>query len=240
MDLKELESGVDPNIHWYYQSKKIPFELFVKKIFLLEQRKITLIDFGAGSGFFTISLFKKHPEWIDKVLLVDTGYSQEEMEVTKGKDIVKQHLLPDVLENSIVVMMDVLEHIEGDLDIVKNMQDRSKGANYFFITVPAFMSLWSGHDKYLGHYRRYTRKTLALLLRNARFGTRRVYYIFGFIYPLVWMVRRMKKNPGDQHSDMKPVSPFVNALLKMLCSFEMNFRYWNTKGGVTVTAEGKI
>ena len=39
MDLKELESGVDPSTHWYYQSKKIPLIRFVKKIAAQVEKK---------------------------------------------------------------------------------------------------------------------------------------------------------------------------------------------------------
>ena len=160
MDLKELESGVDPKTHWYYQSKKIPLIAFVKKIFQKKRIPLTLIDVGSGSGFFMYELQDAVPEMISKIYLVDIGYSEEEILATKNQRIEKTKSLPDKIENAIVVMMDVLEHLEDDHAMLKAIKEKSAGENYFFITVPAFMSLWSGHDVYLGHYRRYT---LALL-----------------------------------------------------------------------------
>ena len=32
MDLKELENGVNPDTHWYYQSKKLPLLRFSEQL----------------------------------------------------------------------------------------------------------------------------------------------------------------------------------------------------------------
>ena len=52
MDLKELENGVDPSVHWYYQSKKVPLLKYFKKLHQKAGKPLTVIDFGSGSGFF--------------------------------------------------------------------------------------------------------------------------------------------------------------------------------------------
>ena len=240
MDLKELESGVDPGKHWYYQSKKIPLISYVKKVFSKKNVPLTLIDVGSGSGFFMYELYEEIPEMISKVFLVDIGYSDEEITVSQGNVIEKTRSLPAEIENAVVVMMDVLEHLEDDIGMLKAISNNSKGENNFFITVPAFMDLWSGHDVYLGHYRRYTKNTLALLLKNASYKKDGIYYIYGAIFPLVWMARKMSGKRDVPQSDMKPVSSFLNASLKTICSVEMNFRRMNLLGGVTVVAEGRF
>jgi hypothetical protein len=194
MDLKELESGVDPKIHWYYQSKKIPLFAYVKKIFHRQKKPLTIIDLGSGSGFFMYELYEQIPEMISKIYLVDIGYSDQEIETTKNQVIEKTKELPPRIENAVVVMMDVLEHLEHDTAMLKAIKEKSQDTNFFFITVPAFMGLWSGHDVYLGHYRRYTRQTLALLLKNASFQKEKLYYIYGLIFPLVWLKRKVSKD----------------------------------------------
>src|SRR4030095_14742624 len=160
MDLKELESGVDPKTHWYYQSKIIPLIAFVKKVFNDSRQPLTMVDVGSGSGFFMYELYEKVPEMISKIYLVDIGYTDEEINSTRNQVIEKTKSLPSKIENAVVVMMDVLEHLEDDHAMLKSIREKSVGKNHFFITVPAFMDLWSGHDVYLGHYRRYTNKTL--------------------------------------------------------------------------------
>ena len=239
MDLKELESGVDQKTHWYYQSKKIPLIHFVKKVFARKKVPLTLIDVGSGSGFFMYELRETIPEMISKIFLVDTGYSNEEVLFTKNEFIEKAKSLPGKIENAIVVMMDVLEHLEDDHAMLQAIKEKSVGENFFFITVPAFNSLHSGHDVYLGHYRRYTKDTLANLLAGSDFRIHALYYIYGIIFPAVWLTRRIK-NKSSPRSDMRPLNPVVNTILKIICSVEMPLRKLNRVAGVSCVSEGRI
>ena len=244
MDLKELESGVDPSIHWYYQSKKVPLFRYFEQISREQGKKLTVIDFGSGSGFFAYELLKAFPEKIEDVLLIDIGYTEEEMETTKNEPVKKLRYIPRAINDSIVIMMDVLEHIEDDYAILEDIKDRLGENAFFFITVPAFMSVWSSHDVYLGHYRRYTIPMVKKLLTGTKCQIDQQYYIYGSIFPLVWLVRRLKKNEENmtnpESSDMKPLPGPINAILKAYNSFEMNFRKVNKLFGLTCVAEGKL
>ena len=53
-------------------------------------------------------------------------------------------------------MMDVLEHVSDDVGLVREYAKRAKPGTRFVVSVPAFMWLWSGHDVFLEHHRRYT------------------------------------------------------------------------------------
>lgn len=243
MDLKELENGVDPKVHWYYQSKKVPLFRYFKKLSKAQAKPLTVIDFGSGSGFFAIELQKAFPDAVKEVLLVDIGYSEEEMAATEGSNIRKMHYIPEGINDSVVVMMDVLEHIEDDYAILQDIRNRLGENAHYFITVPAFMSLWSGHDVFLGHYRRYTLPSLRKLLNTKQCHIDSHYYIYGWIFPLVWLVRRMKgggKDETPESSDMQPASPPINFILKNINIFEMNFRKMNRLWGVTCVSEGKF
>ena len=79
MDLKELEAGIDPSSHWYYQSKKLPMLSYVQKQ-LQKHQPLQIIDVGSGSGFFAYEIEKTFSSQINKVYLVDIGYTQEEMQ----------------------------------------------------------------------------------------------------------------------------------------------------------------
>ncbi len=240
MDLKELESGVDPKTHWYYQAKKIPLIAFVKEVFKEKKFPVTMIDIGSGSGFFMYELYQQVPEMIAKIYLVDIGYTNEESAATKNQIIEKMRYLPDKVENGIVVMMDVLEHLEDDQAMLKAIKEKAKGENHFFITVPAFKSLWSGHDVFLGHYRRYTMKILSDLLELCSYKPDRVHYIFGLIFPLVWLTRTLSNKKGIPKSDMQPLHPILNGALNLVSGAEMNISKHNRYAGVSVLAAGKF
>ncbi len=241
MDLKELESGVNPEVHWYYQSKILPLINYTRKV-LKTTQGLTIVDVGSGSGFFAISLEKKFKDQIKKVYLVDINYTAEEIAETKGAKIEKVLSIPSRIENGLVILMDVLEHLEDDLKMLNEIKAASKGDNnYYFITVPAFLSLWSGHDVYLGHYRRYKIDMLNGVLNKAKYSIKNSYYLYGTLFPMVWLARKldnMKKKEAT--SNMKPFNPLVNKVLLGVTSIDMALSSINKIAGVTCVSEGKI
>ncbi len=239
MDLKELESGVDPNTHWYYQSKKWPMLRFIKKVYREINQPLTLVDIGSGSGFFMYAAEQELFSCIEKIWLVDIGYTDEEIAATTDQRIEKRRDLPSKMEHTVVVMMDVLEHLEDDYAMLSAIKERLVGTNYFFITVPAFLDLWSGHDVYLGHYRRYTRKTLNALLDKINKSSRMVYYLYGAIFPLVWITRKIGNKTYKPKTNLAPIAAPINFLLKKYNTMEMSISKSNKLFGVTCAAEGK-
>lgn len=242
MDLKELEAGVNPDVHWYYQSKILPLISYTRKL-LANNVPLTIVDVGSGSGFFAISLEKEFREKIKKVYLVDINYTAEEIAVTQNDKIQKTLRIPDEIENGLVILMDVLEHLEDDLKMLKDIKVASKGINnHFFITVPAFYSLWSGHDVYLGHYRRYKIDTLNKVLNEAKYDIENTYYLYGSLFPMVWTVRKMQNmlKQKDATSNMKPFSPLLNKVLLGITSIEMKLATANKVFGVSCVSQGRV
>lgn len=241
MDLKELENGVNPDTHWYYQSKKLPLFRFVGRL-LASGQPLTIIDVGAGSGFFALALEKHYGAVIAKVFLVDIGYSEAEMAATKGQKIEKVAVIPPQIENGLVLLMDVLEHLSDDLAMLQAIKQACVGeANHFFITVPAFRALWSGHDVFLGHYRRYRIPLLRAVLEQARCRPTNTYYLYGSLFPLIWTVRQLSNLRQEAaSSNMRPAHPLVNRVLLGLTSAEMKLTAANKLFGVTCVAEGKL
>ena len=241
MDLKELESGVNPDIHWYYQSKKLPLIAYTKKL-LKNTDQLTIVDVGSGSGFFALLLEKEFPAQIKKVYMVDIGYTPEEINATKNKKIEKTLRIPDKIENGLVILMDVLEHLEFDLKMLQDIKAATVGVdNHFFITVPAFTSLWSGHDDSLGHYRRYKINTLTNVLQQAKYNITNCYYLYGTLFPMVWAIRKLDNlKKKEATSNMKPSNKIVNSLLLNFNAMEMKVASGNKMFGITCVAEGKI
>jgi SAM-dependent methyltransferase len=241
MDLKELENGVNPDVHWYYQSKKLPLFNFVKEL-LKRGNPLTIVDVGAGSGFVALELENHYGDAIAKVYLVDIGYSETEIAATSGQKVEKVLAIPPVIENGLVLLMDVLEHLPDDLVMLKSIKRACVGDdNHFFITVPAFRSLWSGHDVFLGHYRRYRIPMLREVLEKAAFRQIKNYYLYGTLFPLIWTVRRLNNlRRKEAASNMQPAHPVVNRVLLGLTTAEMKLASANKLFGVTCVGEGRI
>lgn len=242
MDLKELENGVDPQTHWYYQSKKIPLIQWAHGL-AKEMGPFSVMDIGAGSGFFSETLIRELPQAVTGATLVDTGFPEL---ISIANNIIRRKDLPEVFHNESLILMDVLEHVESEFDFLQSIYSR-RNIHYkhpFFITVPAFQSLWSPHDIYLGHYRRYTAQHLRQSLQRAGWTPTRIYYLYGSLFPVVWLIRRLKsmhlKQNQTTESDMKPLPASINALLLQWEKIEMSFTQRNRWIGITCVAEGYI
>jgi hypothetical protein len=71
----------------------------------------------------------------------------------------------------------VLEHIEDDASCVAAWYAKLKPGAPLLLYVPAFMVLYSEMDRRIGHYRRYRRRPLAALVRQAGFQIERSVYV---------------------------------------------------------------
>ncbi|MDX2108843.1 MAG: methyltransferase domain-containing protein [Verrucomicrobiota bacterium] len=240
MDLKELESGVEPSTHWYYQVKKIPLLRAANRLLRAGTQTLNIYDVGAGSGFFTQELQRQIQRTGPELLLIDTGYTPEEVRASVTERVKKTTELPATMQQGLVLLMDVLEHVPDDGAMLKAIGDRAGEELHFFITVPAHPQLWSFHDDYLEHYRRYTQQSLRAVLEDSGYRCESVYYIFVGILPLAWIMRKLLDKNHSPHSSMKPVSPWLNKLLRLYCSIEIPFRKGNRLCGLTVVAEGVI
>jgi hypothetical protein len=65
----------------------------------------------------------------------------------------------------LVLLMDVIEHVPDDRAFLRDLLVRGLVGpeTRVLITVPSYPALFSSHDRFLGHYRRYNRRSLQAL-----------------------------------------------------------------------------
>jgi SAM-dependent methyltransferase len=88
----------------------------------------------------------------------------------------------------LIVACEVLEHIENDTEVLKQIAQRLSPNGHFLFSAPAFMSKWQSVDTYAGHFRRYERAELVEKFPGAGLAIEKL-WIFGFpictlLYPL--------------------------------------------------------
>ena len=203
MDLKEI-GKVDPDNFWYYLYKgQFIFDKAIKSF----NKSEILFDVGAGSGYFA-SIFVKNKKTI-KAYCIDPFYSKDQL---GNKNDLNFVTAPPIEKADVLLFIDVLEHLEDDSALLKSYISSSSADALFVISVPAFKSLWSNHDVFLEHFRRYRKKDLRNLIKRAGLVEVESSYIFGSIFPLVWLIRKLKRSKTIQ-SDLKQSSNFVNFLI---------------------------
>ena len=149
MDLKEQEVLGDlAAAHWYYRAKSAAM------LRMLGDAPVgRVLDVGAGSGFFSRQVLDRTQA--EAAICVDPNYPAEHEERQGGKTIRFVQGVGD-FDGDLVLMMDVLEHVADDTALLAEYAAKVRAGTRFLLTVPAHMWMWSGHDVFLQHYRRYT------------------------------------------------------------------------------------
>ena len=185
MDLKEIDIlGSDIEGHWYYHSKARAM------MRLLEgSTPSKILDVGAGSGFFSRHLLKHSAA--EEAWCVDISYDTDFDSYEAGKAVYFRRSIGS-LKADLVLLMDVLEHVDDDVGLLKNYKNKVPRNSRFLISVPAFQFLWSGHDDFLDHKRRYTLDQLEKVVRNAGLKVKHGVYYFGMIFPIAATLRLVR------------------------------------------------
>lgn len=206
MDL--IENGVkNPINHWYYAHK---FSFIEKSRLFKSVDSNFLVDIGAGSALFSKELLKR--KIIEKSVAVDTGYLTEYEDQNLAISFRRS---TNYSGHTHFLLTDVLEHVDDDLAFLRDIVSKADFASAFIITVPALMSLWSGHDVYLKHFRRYTKSSLQSLVEDSGLNVISLRYTYSTLFPIAYIQRKMMSS-GDSYSQMTDNSFFVSWFLKFL------------------------
>lgn len=230
MDLKETEIlGDGIAEHWYYQSKAIMMTELIG-----DSGKNKILDVGAGSAFFSKYLLQNSKAI--ECVCIDTSYETGFTEQIDGKSI---SYSTEFIENgsNVVLMMDVLEHIDDDVAFLKSYVDKIARGTKFLITVPAFQFMWSSHDVFLEHKRRHTLASLESLVTRSGLVVEKQFYFYGLVLPIAMLTRFIDKlvsRGKPAQSKLRIHHPIVNAVLKKLCIFELAFMQFNKIAGLSV------
>lgn len=197
-----------------------------------------ILDVGAGSGFFSRYLLTHSRA--SEAWCVDTGYETDSEAAEAGKPLHYRRSLETAAAAAanVVLLMDVLEHVDDDVGLLADYVGRVPKGARFLISVPAFQFLWSGHDDFLQHKRRYTLPALEDVIRRAGLQPQQSAYYYGLVFPLAAATRLFNQRRGSGHeaprSQLKRHSPLVNEVLGAICKAELPLLAINRLAGLTL------
>lgn len=230
MDLKETDIlGEHIGRHWYYQSKARAMTRLLTEI-----APTSILDVGAGSGFFSEHLLRHSSA--KEAWCVDISYENDSDALTSGKPVhYRRHI--DSVNANLVLVMDVLEHVDDDVSLLKEYINKVPRGARFLISVPAFQFLWSGHDVFLEHKRRYRLGQIEDVARQAGLKVKHGTYYFGGVFPIAATIRLsnnwMNKGREQIRSQLTNHHPAVNAALSVMSKLELPFLAYNRLAGLT-------
>jgi SAM-dependent methyltransferase len=146
-----------------------------------------VLDVGCGDGFVCRALSRRGD--IQSVDGVDIHLTDVQVEALRMKDkkVVYHNNYFELPGHryDLVLLLDVLEHVREDTKFLDEIADRFlSDAGHLIVTVPAFQFLYSHHDEFLAHFRRYSRKELVRLAQDANLFCIRSGYLFLSLLPI--------------------------------------------------------
>lgn len=177
MDLIEFQTKEMPRHPWETSRVKA-----VKKILAryIDKENLKVLDVGCGDCFAISELFKdRYSTHIDAIDINLTDEQAVTLAKKKGISVYNSYASLQKKFYDIIIAQDVIEHVEDDRAFLKEIIDQyAASSGLIFITVPAFNTLYSSHDSFLGHLRRYNLNELTDVLNKNNLHVMESGYLF--------------------------------------------------------------
>ena len=233
MDLIELSRvGTEFHRHPWEQARARAVAYFLKNRKPAPQN---VLDVGSGDAFIASTVAQQYLD--ARVTAVDINYTQDVLE--KLKTPANLHLvsslqqMPADVKTDVVLLMDVLEHVENPGEMLQQVKSLNVDTNTdFFITVPAYQSLFTQHDVVLDHYKRYNVKSLRALVQEQGFSVQQSGYFFHSLLPVrAWQKIFRSKITEDGLHNWRG-SAFTTGLLTSVFSTEFKISWYLSRFGI--------
>ncbi|MBC8721147.1 class I SAM-dependent methyltransferase [Paraburkholderia sp. 31.1] len=219
LEMAETEAG-----HWWFRARRDVLRTLLERLAL--PRRASVLEVGSGTGgnldmlagFGAVSGLEMDP----------TARALSARKTGNQFDIRAGHCPDEVPFNGerfdLICFFDCLEHIADDAGSLARMRDLLTPGGRIIVTVPAGQSLWSAHDVFLHHYRRYSRGSLMRCAAVAGYEVERISYFNTLLYPVAVAARWADRLLRRKHSSGDAIPPWLlNAALYRIFSAE---RHW--------------
>jgi SAM-dependent methyltransferase len=174
---------LERNHFWWRVRRRLIGRLIADR---LDLTKCSVLDIGCGSG---VTL-----EYLSDAGAAEVrGIEIDPLALRPDSPINERIIVGDLFEldidtYDIVVMLDVLEHIQADTAALTKVAGCLADDGLLILTVPAYCWLWSSHDEINSHFRRYSARQLRERLDAAGFRVDQIGYMFaGLVLPKLVM-----------------------------------------------------
>ncbi len=159
-----------------------------------KEQEFTVLDVGCGTGEYSIH--------IAKTGLTVTGFDLSQYAINTVQEKCKNLRISNAYfyvedvstfkstsEYDLIILSEVLEHLDNDIDIVKKYAGFLKKNGHLLFSVPFDSALWSSEDVQAGHRRRYDHSRIQSLLDNASLlKVRSICYGFP-VLKIMWIIK---------------------------------------------------
>lgn len=219
--------------HWWYRGRR---RIVCEELAQLPTGPtLRVLDAGCGSGRLLDELRDYgHVTGLDlNPDSVEIARSRGHEDVVQGP--VEQLPWPDETFD-LVISLDMVEHTADDRVTLRELRRVTKQGGYFLMTVPALRALWSSHDVFNNHFRRYDRRMMRSLAADTGWSIERMTYFNSLLLPPAAAVRLLQRvrhrdmmngedvsnttQHGKHGSDVELTPPWMSPILELPMKLE--------------------
>lgn len=225
--------------HWWFRIRSKIIEERISKISRINNR-LKILNIGVATGQTSIMMSRFGEVTSVENDLNTCHFLKDELNINAIHASITQLPFNDATFD-LVCAFDVIEHVKDDNSAIDEMYRVSKPAGVLFITVPAYMHLWSRNDEINHHFRRYCLKQLVELLRP--YPGKIIYqsYFNSLLYFPILLIRKLltkfsylRTNVND--SDFEAINiPVLNYIAYLIFTLEkFILKYLKMPFGVSI------
>ena len=227
----QIESFEENN--WWYRARRDLLDNILKSLDTVFDNTLDA-GCGVGSNFEVFTKYSRNVYGID--------ISNDAIELCSHKNyrrLTRMSLLDlnlDV-EFDLIACMDVLEHVDDDMEALKNLSSHVRTNGFLILSVPAHRFLWNDNDRFGGHLRRYALSDIRRIANSNSLTILKLSYWnqLMFFPSLVYCtVRLLRKERGLKNNLTLIPDVFNEALYKMLRAENRLFVKYGLLVGVSI------
>jgi len=205
-----------------------------------KRKLLRVLDVGCGDAYVVRNLFDERV--VQQIDGIDIHLSESKIE--KLSDLNANIKLHRSFENlnknfyNVVLLLDVLEHIEDDHAFLNSIISQYvEPGGYVLITVPAFNSIFSLHDTFLGHYRRYNLKQLIHRINGVPLQCLFCGYLFMSLLPVRLCSLLLENLFSEKKGSNKGIGAWrhgqmITKAVELVLSFENSMLIYINRAGI--------
>ena len=210
---------------------------FITRLVELDKRSsLRLLDIGCGGGLFLGQQPRNEKQDLFRIDLSLVAAQHGKKRDLQNIIVADAKKLPYGDGSfDVIVASDILEHMEEEASVLADWHRALHADGQIFVFVPAFRFLWSQHDEFNEHFRRYTRGELVTLLEKNGFAVTRSSYWNILLFLPILLVRAFQIAFRIKQKSHFPHPPsLINNLFLLMFRFENRFlSHFNAPFGVS-------
>jgi SAM-dependent methyltransferase len=231
-----VDMAATESTHWWFRGRRRILDHIIESLSLPHSPRILEVGSGTGGNLLMLSRHGSVSavEMDDKARKLATEKAEAPVTLRAGSC---PHDIPFPGEQfDLICLFDVLEHIDEDVETLAVLREHLAPGGRMLITVPAYQWLWSAHDVFLHHKRRYTARALRRALTDSALSVDRITYFNTLLLPLAALARLKDRIvPGERSSGTGIPAQPVNSLLYAIFSCERRMlARFNLPAGVSL------